>query len=101
MRTYSVQEAASFLQLSEATVRRWAHTGKIRGAKPGRRWVFLEHDLVAFLESTYCGRGRASVSGCKEDTLWHSIDEARSGGSTCKTPGGGEYAALLGLKTAH
>ena len=99
MRTYSVEEAASLLLISPATLRRLAHAGTIRAAKPGRRWVFLEQDLVAYLESSYCGLGQASVGGCREEFLWHSIDEARSGGSTSERPRGSEYAALLGLRT--
>ncbi|MBM69104.1 MAG: DNA-binding protein [Haliea sp.] len=101
MRTYSVEEAASLLLIAEATVRRLAHAGLLRGAKPGRRWVFREEDLVAFLESSYGGSGQASVSGCKEKPLWQFIDEDRSGGSMCGPPRGSEYAALLGLKTAR
>ena len=101
MRTYSVEEAAGLLLVSEATVRRLAHAGLLRGAKPGRRWVFREEDLVAFLKSSYGGRGQASVGGCKEEPLWHSIDEDRFGGSMCEPHRGSEYAALLGLKTAH
>jgi excisionase family DNA binding protein len=52
LRSYGVQEAAEFLRLSKDTVCRRARNGELEGYKPGRRWVFLEEDLIAYLKST-------------------------------------------------
>lgn len=50
--TYSVDQAADFLQIHPDTLKTRARTGEIKGYKPGRRWVFLEEDLMAYLKST-------------------------------------------------
>ncbi len=46
MRTLDLQEAADFLRLTPSELARKAREGVIPGARPGRRWVFLEDDLV-------------------------------------------------------
>ena len=99
MRTLNLDHAAAFLHISPAVLRQKAKRGEVKGAKPGKRWVFLEDDLVEYLRSLYAGAGQAPSSGCKEDTLWHSTNAAKPGGSASRTPAGSEYAALLGLKT--
>jgi hypothetical protein len=45
-RTLSLNEAAKFLHMSPAVLRKKACAGFIKGAKPGKRWVFLECDLA-------------------------------------------------------
>lgn len=46
----SPSEAAEFLGVHEATVKRWAKDGKLRGIRtPGGWWKFSEADLEAFL----------------------------------------------------
>ena len=52
-RTLDLQEAADFLRLSPAALRQKAQSGIIRGAKPGKCWVFLQSELVAYLKSLY------------------------------------------------
>lgn len=99
--TFDLVEAAAFLRMSPAVLRQKARLGLVRGAKPGKGWVFLESDLVAFLRSLYSAHGQAPLSGCgrKEATAWHSINAAASGGPGSQHPMGSEYAALLGLET--
>ena len=53
MKTMDLIEAATFLGLHPNTLQARAKAGEIPGAKPGKRWVFLEEDLVAFLRSQY------------------------------------------------
>lgn len=44
----SVQKAASFLDVSANTIRRWAQLGKLKGVKIGTRgdWRFTKNDLL-------------------------------------------------------
>jgi excisionase family DNA binding protein len=50
MRTYDIHEAADFLKIDRSTALDLAGTGELPGAKIGRAWVFLEADLVAYLQ---------------------------------------------------
>jgi excisionase family DNA binding protein len=36
----TTREVAEYFRTSEATIRYWKHTGKIRGIKPGRRTLY-------------------------------------------------------------
>ncbi|MBU2843801.1 helix-turn-helix domain-containing protein, partial [Acidithiobacillus thiooxidans] len=49
-RTLDLQEAADFLKISKEALRRKVCKGLIRGAKPGKRWAFLEDDLVDYFQ---------------------------------------------------
>ncbi len=51
-KTYIAEEAADFLHIHKNTVQKRACSGEIKGYKPGRRWVFLEADLIEYLKST-------------------------------------------------
>ena len=52
LKSYGTKEAAEFLRINSGTVCRKASSGELIGYKPGRRWVFLEEDLIAYLKST-------------------------------------------------
>src|SRR6266513_406226 len=57
MRTLDRVEAASFLKMNKEELRKKAKTGRIPGAKAGKRWVFIDDDLVSYLRSRYaCDR---------------------------------------------
>jgi hypothetical protein len=99
MRTLDLKEAATFLRMNPATLRHKAKTGVIPGAKPGKCWVFIEADLVSYLQNLYAGSQQAPLSGCdKENAPCHSKNAAIPGGSVLQRPMASEYAALLGLK---
>lgn len=100
-RTLTLEEAARFLHMSPAVLRRRAKTGRVRAAKPGKQWVFLESDLADYLRALYSGHGQASSSGIsKEQCLCHSADVELSGGSGSRHPTENAYADLLRLPTA-
>lgn len=100
MLTLTLEEAALFLHMSPQVLCRKAREGKIAAAKPGRRWVFLEEDLVSYLRSLYAVTGQAPLSGCDEEvSICHLTNAATSGGLASQHQVGGEYANLLGLKT--
>lgn len=46
---YRVEQAAEALGLAEATVRKYASQGKLRGYKQAGRLYFLHTDLVNFI----------------------------------------------------
>jgi excisionase family DNA binding protein len=50
MKTYDIHEVAEFLKIDRSTALDLAAIGELPGAKVGRAWVFLESDLVAYLE---------------------------------------------------
>jgi hypothetical protein len=49
VRTFDLNEAASFISTHPQEVRNRAKRGVIPGARTSRRWVFLEADLAEFV----------------------------------------------------
>jgi hypothetical protein len=100
MRTYALHEAAALLHMSPAVLRQKARQGEVKAAKPGKRWVFLEGDLVAYLERLYARHRQAPLSGSNVGgSTWEFSNAVMSGGSTSPHRTAVEYASLLGLKT--
>lgn len=62
MNTLTLAEAAGFLKMHPEEVRCRAKRGLIPASKPGRRWVFIDDDLAAFLRGKY-RFAAASVAG--------------------------------------
>ena len=77
----NIKEAAAFLKLHPVTLSIKASSGEIQGAKIGKRWVFLEIDLITHIRSKYHLRALESDNG-KERSLCHSTNAKthRSGG---------------------
>ena len=100
MRTLDLHEAAQFLRMSPAVLRRKARQGHIKAAKPGKCWVFLEDDLAVYLGALYAGRRQAPLSGSNvEESTWGYRNAVMSGGSNSLRRTASEYANLLGLQT--
>lgn len=57
-------EAARFLRVSQASIRRWADSGRLRVSRVGgrRERRFKESDLLAFMERTPSGRAESQVN---------------------------------------
>lgn len=70
MSTLTLQEAAALLKLHPVTLREKASAGEIPGAKLGRRWVFVEVDLVEHIRAQY--RLRALQGEQTEKSVCHS-----------------------------
>jgi hypothetical protein len=103
MKTLDLQQAAAFLNMNAETLRQRAKAGAIPGAKPGKSWVFLDEDLVAYLRSFYAGTRQAvHVSAQEERKTWHCTDatKVKSGGPDSLTQTDSEYDNLLELKPA-
>ena len=101
MRTLDLREAAQFLRMSPAVLRRKARQGLVKAAKPGKRWVFLEDDLAVYLGALYAGRRQAPLSGSNvEESTWGYQDAVMSGGLNSPHRTANAYASLLGLATS-
>ena len=99
MQTLDLIGAAQFLRIHPEELRQRAKAGKIPGAKVGRRWVFLEDDLVDYLRSLYSQPRQALQVTRRKEMECHFANAAVSGGSTSSLPTENEYAELLGLPT--
>ena len=100
MRTLNLQQAAQFLKLHPVTVLERARAGIIPGAKVGKRWVFIDEDLAAYVRSKYRVHGQALQGDTKENSECHSTGARarRIGGSVSPTTDD-EYSRALGLRT--
>ena len=98
MRTLNLDEAAQFLKLHPEEVRRRAKAGIIPGVKLGKRWVFIEDDLAAYMRSLYAPSRQALQVGHGEKQLCHSVNVVRRGGLVSPHQAASELDALLQLK---
>ena len=100
VRTLTLAEAASFLQISKEELRRRAKKGRVKAAKPGKRWAFLEDDLVAYFRSLY-PENQAGISENDEATC--STDAGKRGGLTLPHQAAREFDAVLAqrIKPRH
>lgn len=82
MKTLTLQEAASFLKMTPESLRIKTIKGEIPGAKPGKRWVFNEDDLVEYLRSIYPYNAKLLQGAIEVDRskIWHSTKEVIRGG---------------------
>jgi excisionase family DNA binding protein len=56
MKTLTLEEAAEVLHLHKVTLRNKARSGELPAAKVGKRWLFLEIDLINWLRLHYSRR---------------------------------------------
>lgn len=100
MRTMEIEEAAKFLHMHPRTLQEKAKAGEIPGSKPGRKWVFVDVDLIEYLRSQYSSR---ALQGDKEQECPNHSTNAktrRTGGVARGTRSqDDEYSNLLGLTT--
>src|SRR5688572_30086592 len=96
MQSLDLKEAAQFLKMHPEEVRRRARSGYLPGAKAGKRWVFLEDDLVAYLRSLYAPLRQAlRVTLRKEVGDCHSTNAEERGGFDSPRRAASELDALL------
>ncbi|RXS42916.1 DNA-binding protein [Idiomarina sp. 29L] len=100
MKTYSLEAAAKFLCVSESWLGELARSKRIKAVKPGKRWVFLEKDLVEYLDALYSSGVNTPQQGCdEEESSWHCTNVDTSGGLASLRRTESAYTALLGLRT--
>jgi excisionase family DNA binding protein len=56
MNRLTVEEVAAILHAEQRTVRLWTRAGHLRGCKVGRRWLYEQADVDAFIDK---GQSRA------------------------------------------
>ncbi|RUO19978.1 multidrug DMT transporter permease [Aliidiomarina iranensis] len=96
MNTFNLQEAAQYLCMSASHLAELARGKRIKAAKPGKRWVFLEKDLVEYLDALYAFGVNTPQQGCdEEESSWHCINVGTSGGLASRLQTEREYLALL------
>ncbi|HXK28004.1 MAG TPA: helix-turn-helix domain-containing protein [Candidatus Binatia bacterium] len=98
MKTLTLPEAASFLKMHPEEVRRRARMGVVPGAKAGRRWVFIEDDLVSYLRSFYAASRQALVGDRSE--LCQSTNAEVRGGFVSPRQAASLLDALLKQRTS-
>jgi hypothetical protein len=82
MHTLDLEQAAAFLHMHPEEVRRRAKLGLLPGAKPGKAWVFIDDDLVAYVRARYAyPRQALQVTSRKEQQSCHSTNAETRGGS--------------------
>ena len=50
-RIMTIQEVSDFLRLPVSTIYMLAKKGKLKGAKFGKQWRFLEQDIIQYIRS--------------------------------------------------
>lgn len=61
----TLKEVCSVLRISRATAYRWLHSGKLKGKRPGRAWLFAQADVRGCVSdgfAEYDPRGRTFTS---------------------------------------
>jgi len=101
MKTLTIEQAAELLCMHVVTVRNKARTGELPAAKIGKRWLFLEIDLINWLRLQYPVQALQGDEPKKEIKLCHStnVKIALSGGSSSQSTEDA-YRKALGLMTA-
>src|SRR5690554_7482031 len=100
MKTYNLQQAAAYLHMSASHLGELARSKRIKAAKPGKSWVFLEIDLVEYLDALYAFGVNTPQQGCDEETSsWHCTNVETSGGLASRHQTEREYLALLAPQT--
>lgn len=97
-RVLTLEQAATFLHLHPVTLQRKAQRGEIPAAKLGRRWIFLEIDLMACIRAQYLSR---VMQGAHEEVILCRSTNAKilpSIGSSYTTAER-SYKEALGLPT--
>lgn len=96
MNTLTLQQAAELLKLHPVTLQGKAKAGLIPCCKVGRRWVFIEIDLIEYLRAQYQWR---ALQGERKETLCHSTNAKTRPTGGSKSPSVDEqYNAVLGLR---
>jgi Helix-turn-helix domain len=97
IKTLDLKEAADFLKIHPVTLSEKAKSGEIKGAKIGKRWVFIEVDLADHIRAQY--QVRALQGDRKVETCHFTNAKTRPSGGL-KLPSVDEsYRKLLGLRT--
>jgi len=76
MSTLDLDQASKLLKLHPSTILAKIKTGDIPAAKPGKRWVFIQQDLLDWLREQYTSN-RQKVSALKNGERTCSLKERK------------------------
>ena len=93
MKTLDIEQASKLLHVSKSTLSKMAREGLVPAAKPARRWVFIESDLIKYLKKL----SKVRTKKLRVENQWLSSNVEKRGGSTSRRQMDNAYAALLGL----
>jgi excisionase family DNA binding protein len=97
MNTLTLEQAAELLKMHPVTLQGKAKAGVIPGCKIGRRWVFIEIDLIEHIRAQYQWR---ALQGERKEILCHSINaKTRPSGGSRSASVDEQYNVALGLQT--
>src|SRR3989344_3632545 len=100
MKTMDLKEASAFLHMHPVTLLRKVNAGEIPGAKVGKRWLFVDVDLIDHLRSNYSRRALRGDTEVTSLCLSSNAKTRPSGGS--KSPiEDDEYSKVLALPTGR
>ena len=94
--TYNIDETAAILGAHKETVRRLAASGQLPGIKIGKRWKFIEQDLVVYIRSKYAPGVTSQGAVHRSEQQWRFTKEIQLGGLASPTKEK-EYREALGL----
>ena len=99
--TFNLSKAANFLGINQEVLRRKTASGEIPGVKIGKRWVFLNIDLVDWLKTQYPGSQQEpqGANDKEKNKSCHSKNVDTSGTFTSTRQTDEEYGKVLGLET--
>ena len=97
MRTLNLEEAAEFLHVHPITLQGKAKAGIVPGTKIGRRWIFIDVDLLDYIRSQY--KPRALQEEHLEESECHSLNAKTvpTGGLKSQSMVENQYREALGL----
>ena len=96
METLNLRQAAEFMHVHHDTLQRMARRGQVPACKVGRRWVFIDVDLVDYMRSNYAPLVLKGVHGKVKTCRFLKEKVQRiTGANSISTAS--EYNALLGL----
>ncbi len=99
LNTMNLKEAATFLKIHPVTLSVKAASGEIQGAKIGKRWVFIEVDLVAHIRSQYQLRALEGEHERKQKLCHFTNAKTPLHGGLKSLSVGKQYKEALGLPT--
>ena len=100
MSIIDINEAANLFHMSVEGLRRKAKSGVIPATKPGKCWVFVEEDLVAYLRSQYVNKdflsSQKQIKRGNNTCQYTDVKIQKYGGSATRRKAVKEYESLLG-----
>ena len=96
MNTLDLNQAAAYLHMSKRRLWDYVRSGAIPAARPGRKYVFRETDLDAFLVRLHDSERQALA---ERSSKCQSTNAETSGTSTLPPRAASELDALLGQLT--